>query len=280
MTHVGPHAQDLGTVSSGSNAITEVRTDENGCTTFHVHSRNDKTGIETERIYDSKHQLTNVIKKSPTSRSETYIDAQSGVTKRVYEVSVLPDGNHLTKHVVYPGADVSSESVLVTSHDGRTVRKIERQYVGSRTTFQGQTEFNADGQPTTTTNHYKDIAKGYLTRREQIQWAGAKNRALTENFYFSPTGDLTKYIRLFFHPNGSPFLEETQEYHDHVRALKYRQVVTYALDGRQTCVDALKLNEQGEIIEKTSTFFDMKGQGYTFQNAKISPDEHPDVEST
>jgi hypothetical protein len=172
----------------------------------------------------------------------------------------LPDGNSLTKEILYEGNERCNEAIIVVAPNGELVRRVERQHVGLRTTFQGQTEYNSDGTPATTVNHHMDESSGRLVRREQTQWLHEGQRLLNENFYFDQTGSLQRYSKVLYHATAGPFIEENQFYDGETQSLLKREIAAYDLQGTQTCMDVLTYGEEGEIRERSSRFFDKEGK--------------------
>jgi hypothetical protein len=234
-----------------------TRIDRNGKTTYHVLTSDRRAGVFFERVYDQDHQLIRLQKRSPWSRSETHFHPQTGAVIRLFEASTLPDGNSMTKDIVYEG-DASNEAVVVVSPHGELVRRVERHSCGIRTLFQGQTDYNAEGLPTNTVNHYMDPANGKLTKREQIRWSDGEHRSMTEFFFFDEEGNLFEYTKTLYHTNGGPFLEEKQTF-NYDQSLAKREICSYNHRGLRTCVDVLTYREDGEICHRQSTFFDNEG---------------------
>jgi hypothetical protein len=237
-----------------------TRIDRNGKTTYHMITSDRRAGVFLEKIYDQDHRLIRLQKRSPASRSETSFDPKTGAVLRIFESSSLPDGNTLTKETVYDNKECSVEAIIVVAPNGELVRRVERRYMGLRTIFQGQTEYNVDGTPATTVNHHMDESTGRLARREQIQWLREGQRLLSENFYFDQSGALQKYCKVLYHCTAGPFIEETQFYDGQTQSLLKREIAAYDLQGRQTCMDELTYSDDGEICERSSRFFDKEGK--------------------
>jgi len=247
-----------------------TRIDRNGKTTYHVLTTDRRAGVFLEKVYDQDHHLIKLQKRSRGSRSETYFDTESGAVIRIFESSTLPDGSSLTKNIIYTGRDRSSEDVIVISPNGELVRRVEREHVGMRTVFQGQTEYNCDGTPASTVNHRMDLATNRLVHREQIQWLSEQQRSLTEDFHFDHAGNLIKYSKVLYHPNSGPFLEETQEYDPANQSLTRREITGYSTGGKQTCIDTLTYNAAGEVTSRESIFFDENGNPIASRNCAHS----------
>lgn len=236
-----------------------TRIDRNGQTTYHVVCSDRRVGVFLEKIYDKDHKLIRLQKRSRDSRSETFFDTVNGAITHIFETSTLPDGDTLTKNIVYLDSERSSEDVIVVAPNGELVRRVEREVVGLRTVFQGQTEYNADGTPATTVNHRMDPATGNLIHREQIQWLCEQQRSLTEDFFFDGVGNLVKYNKVLYNAKSGPLLEEMQEYDPANHAVLKREIKGYSLNGRQNCIDTLTFKSDGQIAERHSTFFDEQG---------------------
>lgn len=237
-----------------------TRTDCNGLTTYHIASSDRRNGVFLEKIYDQNHRLIRLQKRSPGSRSETQFHPETGAVSRIFESATLPDGNSMTKNIVYDREDHSSEAVIVLSPNGELVRRVEREHVGMRTIYQGQTEYDTKGAPATTVNHHMDQSTGRLVRREQIQWLSDNQRLLTENFYFDQSGALKKYSKVLYHANAGPFIEEMQVFGGQTQTLLKREIAAYDINGKQTCMDVLTYDASGEIQERHSRFFDKDGK--------------------
>jgi hypothetical protein len=227
--------------------------DLDGKTTYHLHT-NDKRGVRVEKVFDQDQKLIKIEKRDGNSRSETHFDAKTGAVRRVLEISQLPDGNSMSKKVEYSSSDRATEMVVVLAPTGELVRKVERQHIGLRTIFQGQTEYDKDGLPTTTVNNYMDLAGGNLLHREHIEWYKENQRALTEHFYFDSSGILVKYVKVMFHPGAGPFLKRTEEYHSPGQTIKRREITRFNLNGTQASQDEATFGEDGEITKRRSTF--------------------------
>jgi len=236
----------------------EAHTDARGVTTYHLRTRDTKTQIETEKTFDSEQRLIRIIKHTASSQSETELDPVTGSTLRITEYNSLPDGSRLTKETSYTEGNQSSESVVVISAEGEIIRRVERQMVGMRTVFQGQTEYQV-GTPQTSVNHYVDIESGHLLRREQIQWSDAKHRSATENLYFDEVGSVIRFTKTLFYCGAGPFLEESQEFFPATDILQRRELCVYNTHGVRTCLDVVEYADDGEITERMSQFYDDDG---------------------
>lgn len=243
----------------------ESRTDANGVTTYHLKTLDRRTGTYTEKIFDADHRLSAVKRTNGTSRSDSTFDVNTGEMTRLCEVSTLPDGSTMTKDVTYARANRSFELVVVVAPNGERVRKVERQHVGMRTIFQGQTEF-MNGAPITTVNHYMDMATGRMMRREQIHWRLEGQRALSENIHFDKSGFVSRYTKIVYHSNAGPFLEEIQDFYKGSNCVKTRKVSAYNLSGIQTCFDLVEYSEHGSVASRHSSFFDDLGNPIATEN--------------
>ncbi|HEY9711930.1 MAG TPA: hypothetical protein V6C72_00595 [Chroococcales cyanobacterium] len=240
-----------------------TRIDRNGKTTYHVLTSDRRAGVFFEKVFDQDHNLLRIQKRSRSSTSESHFDTASGALKRIFESSTLPDGNSMTKELVYRepySSNASDESVIVISPNGELVRRVEREHVGSRTVFQGQTEYNLDGTPATTVNHHMDQASGRLLRREQIQWHSEGHRSLAETFHFNMAGALVKYSKVLYHSGAGPFLEEIVVYDSQGQTIAKREIVSYSFEGQRTSRDILTYSYVGEILERKTIFFDGTGK--------------------
>jgi hypothetical protein len=236
------------------------RVDTFGHVTHHVVENDKRAGVSVEKIYDEKHRLIRMQKRTPISRSETAYDWRSGAVLRVFESASLSDGNSMTKEVVYGGDDRSNESITVLSPSGELVRKVEREFIGSRTTYQGQTEYANGGLPSTTVNHKMDEATGRLMRREQIQWLHEGQRLLSESFLFDSAGGLQTYTKTLYHQAAGPFIEERQLFDSRTQVLLKREITAFDRTGKQTRNDVLTYSDSGEIEVHDSHFFDKDGR--------------------
>jgi len=245
---------------SGQELSIGTRVDQSGKTTYHVVSSDKKAGVFLEKIYDQEHKLIQLQRRAPMSRSETSFDPNSGAVLRIFESASLPDGNSLTKEIEYHEGNRADEAVVVLAPSGELVRRVERRHYGLRTVYQGQTEYRGDGTPATTVNHFMDESTGRLVRREQIQWLREGQRLLSENFYFDRAGGLQKYTKVLYHAVAGPFIEETQIFDSQSQTLFKREVAAFDLAGKQTCLDVLTYDDDGEILERHSRFLDKEGK--------------------
>src|SRR5262249_8720707 len=160
--------------------------------------------------------------------------------------------NSMTKNIVYEGDDRSNEAIIVLAPNGELVRRVERHHIGLRTIFQGQTEYQQDGTPAATVNHFIDPATGRLLKRGEIQWLGEGQRSMTEAFHFEHSGALSKYIKVLYHASAGPFIEETQHFDTKSQTLAKREIAAFSVQGKQTCLDVLVYDDFGEIAERHS----------------------------
>jgi len=235
------------------------RVDADGTLTYHVIENDRRTGVLVEKVYDSSRRLMQLECRSRGSRINNRYDPESGRIVKLQECTVLNDGNSLTREVLYGDFDRSSENIVVVSPSSEVVRRVQRQFVGKRTTFQGQTEYNSEGAPSTTVNHHLDEATGRLVRREQIQWLSEGQRRFSEFFSFDQAGGLKEYSRTLYHAAAGPFIEETQLFDPRTQTLIRRNISAFDRTGRRTRADVLVYNDEGEI-DSNAHFFDKEGK--------------------
>ena len=80
------------------------------------------------------------------------------------------------------------------------------------------------------------------------------------NFYFDQAGGLHKYTKVLFHAGAGPFIEETQIFDSQSQVLFKREVAAFDLSGKQTCLDVLTYDDDGDILERHSRFMDKDGK--------------------
>ncbi|MBX9692398.1 MAG: hypothetical protein K2Z81_08445, partial [Cyanobacteria bacterium] len=158
---------DLSSDEKWSEIDVGTRIDLHGKTTYHVLTSDRRVGYFVEKVYNDKHNLVRLIKRGKQSRSETDFDPDSGDAVRMFESSRLADNNSMTKEIVYKD-DRSTETVAIVSEEGDLIRTVQREFVGIRTVFQGQTDYKSSGIPQSTVNHKMDPDTGRLIFREQI----------------------------------------------------------------------------------------------------------------
>lgn len=236
----------------------EMRMDRGGALTYHSVAH-DTTGGVLEKVYDKSNHLLKVIKCAGGSRSETYLDPQTGQRSRVNELATMPDGNLISSDIVYHCHDKSSQVVTILKQSGLLVRIVERETSGSVVTFQGQTEYDINGTPARTVNQHMDPQTSLLMHREQIHWMSEGLRAMTEHFYFDEAGNTLRYTKCIHYSDGSIFSEETQQFTAGTSKLVRREIAAFDVGGRQTCRDILQYAPDGEMLERQSTFFDGAG---------------------
>ncbi|MBZ0185340.1 MAG: hypothetical protein K8F91_03735 [Candidatus Obscuribacterales bacterium] len=234
-----------------------TRLDENGKTTYHVLTSQRKVGFFVEKIYGANQNLVKIVKRGRNSRSETDFDASTGDVCRIFEAANLPDGSSMTKEITY-NDKIAAESVIIVGPSGELKSTIQRESVGIRTLFQGQTDYKKDGTPSVTVNHAMDADTGKLAHREQIKWLLDGQRALTEHFYFEANGSVGKYTKIIYHANGGPFIEETHRYGEQGHMLR-REIIQYNPNGVQTAADMTVFDESGEIGQRSTTYYDHRG---------------------
>ena len=233
-----------------------TRFDRSGITTYHVIERDHTAGIQLEKIYDGHHRLLRIETRTPSSNSSTSFDIRTGERVKNIESSTLNDGSALRKEILYAQHDRAVESICVVAPNGTLVRKVERRFLGSRTTYQGQTEYDALGEPALTVNHSLDHATGCLLSRQQIKWLREGQRQLVESFSFDQAGGLRNYSRVLYHVDAGPFIEEIQWFDSRTQCLLRRTVRAFDRNGNETASDVLTYNEVGEVSARRSRFCD------------------------
>ncbi len=234
-----------------------TRIDLNGKTTYHVLTSDRKVGYFVEKVYNEQQNLVRIVKRGKNSRSETDFSPDNGDVVRIFEACTLPDGNSMTKEIVY-FEDRSTETVIVISPDGELIRTVQRESVGIRTLSQGQTDYKRSCVPSVTINHTMDPKTGKLVQREQVRWLRDGQRALTELFYFGSSGVVYKYTKILYHASGGPFLEETHRYGPESNLLR-REIIQYNPTGVQTAADLTMYDDDGEIVQRSTTYYDHRG---------------------
>jgi len=237
----------------------ETRIDRNGKLTYHSLSADTNGGV-LEKVYDQENRLLKVIKRSGSSKSETFVDPHSGARTRVLELATMPDGNLASSDVIYYSSNRSSQVVTVFRPNGLLIRIIERELRGSMVTFQGQTDYDVNSHPVSTINQHIDPESGLLMHREQIHWLGEGQRAMTEHFYFDISGYTGRYVKILHNSGGAIFSEETQQFDPDTKKMVRRELAAFDLSGHQTCLDVLRYDLNGAVIERQSTFFDSSGK--------------------
>jgi hypothetical protein len=260
MENIDHRIADSGLLGSEHELSIGSRIDDQGVTTYHVTENDKQAGICIEKIYDGNRKLITLARRCPGSRSETTFDPLGGAVLRLHEYVSLHDGNSLTKEVIYGGFNRATESIILVAPNGELVRKVERTFVGKRTTYQGQTEYDRQGAPTTTVNHHLDETTGRLMRREQIQWLSHGRRWFSEFFYFDQTGGLSEYSRVLYHAAAGPFIEEIKSFDSRSQCLIQRKISAFDRSGKRTRSDVLTYNDEGEIADRQSRFFDKEGR--------------------
>jgi hypothetical protein len=210
-------------------------------------------------VFDEKHHLISVTRRSPAWKCETRFDAETGEKTHFSECASLPDGNMMTKDVAYDGEN-SIELVIVTAPNGETVRRVERETNGEMIVYQGNTEYSDDGIPTTTINHFMDQSTGQLIRREQIHWLNVRQRLLRETYSFDLCGRLYQYSKVFYLIDAGPYLEEVQHFDVELHMLIKRELTSFNRTGDKTRTDVLTYNEPGQITKWKSKYFDTQGR--------------------
>lgn len=248
-----------------------TRIDLNGKTTYHVLTSDRKVGFFVEKVYNDKQNLVRIVKRSKNSRSETDFAPDSGDVVRIFEASSLPDGNAMTKEIVY-AHERSTETIVIVTPEGDLKRTVQRESVGIRTLHQGQTDYKPNGNPSVTINHTMDPKNGKLAHREQIRWLKDGQRALTEHFFFNASGAVSKYTKILYHACGGPFLEETHRYGPTGHMLR-REIIQYNPTGVQTAADLTMYDEKCDIIQRSTTYYDHRGAAVATHSADCPPAE-------
>ncbi|MDZ4838004.1 MAG: hypothetical protein SGJ27_29830 [Candidatus Melainabacteria bacterium] len=248
-----------------------TRIDLNGKTTYHVLTSDRKVGFFVEKVYNDKQNLVRIVKKARNSRSETDFAPDTGDVVRIFEASTLPDGNSMTKEIVY-AHERSTETIVIVTPDGDLKRTVQRESVGIRTLHQGQTDYKPNGNPSVTINHTMDPKNGKLAHREQIRWLKDGQRALTEHFFFNASGAVSKYTKILYHACGGPFLEETHRYGPTGHMLR-REIIQYNPTGVQTAADLTMYDEKAEITQRSTTYYDHRGAAVATHTADCPPAE-------
>ncbi len=248
-----------------------TRIDLNGKTTYHVLTSDRRVGYFVEKVYNDKQSLVRILKRGKNSRSETDFSPETGDVVRIFEASTLPDGNSMTKEIVY-GGDRCTETVVIVGISGELIRTVQRESVGLRTLYQGQTDYRKDGVPSATINHTMDPKNGKLAHREQIRWLKDGHRALTEHFFFTSNGAVTKYTKVLYHACGGPFIEETHRYAESGPMLR-REIIQYNPAGVQTAADLTMYDEKGDVTERSTTYYDHRGAAIARHTGDCPPAE-------
>lgn len=246
-----------------------TRKDVNGITTYHVLRNDNNVGFFVEKLYGENNNLVKIVKRGRNSRSETDFDPVSGDVSRIFEASSMPDGTSMTKEITYT-EEKTIESVLVIGTEGELRSTVQRESIGIRTLYQGQTDYKADGTPDKTISHFMNLETGKLEHREQIKWLKDGQRTLTEHFYFSPDGKVNKYTKFMYHACGGPFLEETHRYGTTGHMLR-REIVQYNPNGVQTAADLTTYDVSGEITHRSTTYYDHRGSAIFSHEQDVSP---------
>ncbi|MBI1270472.1 hypothetical protein GC174_08570 [bacterium] len=246
-----------------------TKVDQNGKTTYHVLRNESNVGFFVEKLYGNNNNLVKIVKRGRTSRSETDFDPITGDVARIFEAATLPDGSSMTKEISYVEAK-TIESVLVIGQDGDLRSSVQRESIGIRTLYQGQTDYRQDGSPDTTVSHHMNHETGKLEHREQIKWLKDGQRTLTEHFYFSTDGKVNKYTKLMYHACGGPFLEETHRYGPTGHMLR-REIIQYNPNGVQTACDLTTYDVTGDITHRSTTYYDHRGTAIVSHEQEISP---------
>lgn len=237
----------------------ESRVERDGKVTFYSITREEQTGHLFERIYDENHRLEKIVKRGQGFKFEAYLDPITGDKKRTHEVTTAPDGNTVTTDIAYLPGKQNSQVITMTRPNGRIVRVLERQQFGVRTTYQSQTDYAPDGNPSQTICHHIDYETGHLMHTEQVHWLQEATRAMTEHFFFDFCGNVVRYTKILHYTSGGPFSEETQVFDSTTRKITRRELLAFSQDGQQTYVDVLHYDVHGLLQKRDSKFFDESG---------------------
>lgn len=219
------------------------------------------TGVTSEITYDQHKRPVRILKRTVCGASaDLHLDPETGRRRRLSELSRTADGQSINREVVYLDDQRQSEVVTVFARGGVLSRIIERQHIGSRTTFQAETTYDSDGNATLTVAQHMDRDSGALKNREQTHWVTRGQRAMTEHLYFTDTGRAARYVKVLYYLTAGPFSEERQDFHPATGHLVRRELLAYSESGHQTCHDLLYYAEDGSVAERKSTFFDPIGR--------------------
>ncbi|HEY9868008.1 MAG TPA: hypothetical protein V6D08_02270 [Candidatus Obscuribacterales bacterium] len=239
----------------------DKKVEADGRVTYRCYAIDTTSGISTETVYDEQCRPVRILKRSTTgSQAEVHLDPETGRRRRLSEVSKAPDGSTVSREVAYLDDDRQSEIVTILTARGLLGKLIERHHTGPRTTYQGETTYDSEGNPSQSINQHMQPGSGALVHREQIYWVREGQRAMTEHFHFNEVGMLTRYVKVLHYLHAGPFSEETQDFHPERGHLVRRELVAYSPDGFQTCLDVLFYAEDGSVAERKSTFFDCLGR--------------------
>ena len=230
------------------------RLDGFGLITHHIIENDRRTGEHVEKIYDRSHRLVRIYKRSRSGSSLTTFDTLTGLRLKLMESSILGDGSSMKREVDYGHDDRSVESISVMAPNGTLVRTVERKFLGSRTVYHGQTEYDTLGEPLTSVNHSLDQATGHLTSRQQIKWLQDGKRFLVESFSFDGECGLRKYSKVVYYADAGPFIEEIQFFDSRTQSLLRRTISAFDRNGNETSTDILTYNEEGELSTRRSSF--------------------------
>jgi hypothetical protein len=238
----------------------ESRVERNGKVGFYSITREEQTGHLFERIYDENHHLEKIVKRGPGFKFEAYLDPSTGEKKRTHEVVNAPDGNTITTDVAFLPNKQTSQVISVARPTGRVLSVVERQQCGAVTTYQSQTDYAPDGNPSHSVNHHIDYETGLLMHTEQVHWLQEAMRAMTEHFFFDFNGNVVRYTKILHYTSGGAFSEETQIFDSVSRRITRRELIAFSQDGQPTCVDVLHYDSNGAMHKRDSQFFDESGQ--------------------
>lgn len=267
-----PQKLNQANISSGAgwNEIdVGTKKDDSGVITYHVLKNEGNIGYFVEKFYGPNKNLVKIVKRGRQSRSETDFNSETGDVERIFEASNLPDGSSMTKEITYQESK-TIESILVVDPEGTMKSTVQRESIGIRTIFQGQTNYKADGVPDNTISHYMNPETGKLEHREQVKWLKDGQRTLTEHFYFSNDGKVNKYTKMMYHACGGPFLEETHRYGDTGHMLR-KEIIQYNPNGVQTAADVTMYDISGQITHRSTTYYDHRGSAIHSHEEDCAP---------
>jgi len=239
----------------------QTRVERDGKVTYHHVENDDDLGIVTERVFDEKRRLIRLLKRAPRGNYvETHYNPDTGAAVRASELTFTPDNLTYCKERVFHDGNRVSEVVSVHSARGALVKLIEREQVGSRTTYQGETNYDADGAPATSVNQHMSAETGELTHWEEIFWLRDGQRAMTEHVYFDAAGSTRRYVKVLHYAGAGPFSEETQDFDPQTGKITRREMIAYGPEGYHTLIDVLYYDGDGAVTERVSTFCDDFGR--------------------
>lgn len=224
----------------------------------HQDRKNTQPLLET--TFSDNRQLTRIARRTDHGKIEIELDPTTGDRRRACEVATMFDGTVINDEVIYHDALRSKQLVTITTASGQLVRIVERWYLGSRVTYQGQTNYTETGEPHYTVNQHKDPQNDLLMHREEIYWLKEGHRAMTEHYYFNFYGHTNRYIKILFYASAGPFSQDTQDFHPETHQLWRRELAGFTTDGIQNYLDILCFDPQGKLQDLSCVFFDRSGK--------------------